>query len=145
MWRAEPTSISDCYRNGQVNIPRLNSYQRSAQKQFEKYQVQAQILLKKEAAASLKKRRLITPYRTREPENSLWWDIYILHPECSSPLFQKEFRNAFRLPYASFLEFMEDAKHGNWFPRQNPSRLEINASPGRRSSPIELMILGSLR
>ena len=94
-------------------------------------------MLEQETASSLKKRRVFRP--ARDPKKSLWWDLYIESPELT-PIFKKEFRNAFRMPYDSFLLLVKDAKHENWFPREK----SVN-SAGRPSSPLELLILGSLR
>ena len=51
-----------------------------------------------------------------------------------------KFRQRFRLPYESYLEFVEDAKEGNWFPRWMGT--DTN---GKESSPLEILILGAFR
>lgn len=44
------------------------------------------------------------------------------------------------MPHASFIQLVQDAKEGEWFPRWSRS-----SASGRPCSPLELMILGSLR
>ena len=75
------------------------------------------------------------------PTQSMWYILYVggaANVECKR--FQNKFRRRFRMPYATFLELVSDAKAGNWF----PSWMGCNCA-GKQSSPIELMILGSLR
>ena len=53
---------------------------------------------------------------------------------------QKKFRRRFRLPYQSFLEFMEDARANNWFPwSTRPDATKKDPLP------LELLILGAFR
>ena len=51
------------------------------------------------------------------------------------------FRRNFRLPYAQFLDFVREAKARKWF----PERWGRPNCTGKEGSPLELLILGSLR
>lgn len=74
------------------------------------------------------------------PTQSMWYIIYVDAANVECKRFQYKFRRCFRMPYATFLELIADAKAGNWF----PSWMGCNCA-GKQSSPLELMILGSLR
>ena len=74
------------------------------------------------------------------PTQSMWYILYVSAANVECKRFQHKFRRRFRMPYATFLELVMDAKAGNWF----PSWMGCNCA-GKKSSPIELMILGSLR
>ena len=74
------------------------------------------------------------------PTQSLWYILYVANPNVGCKHFQHKFRRPFRMPYSSFLQFVADAKAGNWF----PSWMGASCS-NRPSSPLGLMILGSLR
>ena len=51
------------------------------------------------------------------PTESMWYHAYISCPQSGDIRFMNKFRQRFRLQYESYLEFVEDAKEGNWFPR----------------------------
>ena len=65
--------------------------------------------------------------------------LYILHPATTQLTFQNKFRRRFRLPYNQFIELVKEAKLRNWFPRWSSQD-----ATGKHSSPLPLMILGSL-
>ena len=71
---------------------------------------------------------------------SMWYHAYISCPQTNDRRFQQKFRRRFRLPYKNFLQFVEDATEGNWFPRWKQS-----TRAGKDSSPLELLILGAFR
>ena len=74
------------------------------------------------------------------PTDSMWYNLYIACPQVNDTRFHQKFRRRFRLPYNSFLEFVEDAREGNWFPRWMGKD-----ATGKDASPIELLILGAFR
>jgi len=74
------------------------------------------------------------------PTESMWFNAYVSCPQTGDKRFEQKFRRRFRLPYESFLQFVEDAREHNWFPRW--SKRNQN---GDDCSPLELLILGSLR
>ena len=70
------------------------------------------------------KKHMIIARRTKNgeleaipPTESMWYHAYISCPQSGDIRFMNKFRQRFRLPYESYLEFVEDAKEGNWFPR----------------------------
>jgi DDE superfamily endonuclease len=80
------------------------------------------------------------------PRDSTWYWMYVAPVETESQRFQKQFRRRFRMPYASFQELVELVKM-----QENDDgsllfgRYQTTDAVGRPSSPIELMVLGSLR
>lgn len=93
----------------------------------------------------LKKRRKRRPILARRnedgeleaitPRDSWWHMLYVDCPMLDDDRFHKKFRRRFRLPYEQYRELVNDAVEGNWFPRWMKEE----------SSPIDLLILGSLR
>mmetsp|Transcript_4557 Transcript_4557/g.6239 ORF Transcript_4557/g.6239 Transcript_4557/m.6239 type:complete len:153 (-) Transcript_4557:18-476(-) len=76
-----------------------------------------------------------------QPKDTIWYKIYVLDPKRGNKRFEGKFRRRFRLKYTSFLNLMnlveEDDKYfGHW---------KSADATGRPSSPIELLVLGSLR
>ena len=76
-----------------------------------------------------------------KPEDSWWYTLYISCPMLDNPNFHKKFRRRFRLPYEQYLQLVEDAITGGWFPRWT----KPVSYKGRPTSPVELLMLGSLR
>jgi hypothetical protein len=74
------------------------------------------------------------------PTESLWFNAYVSCPQTGDKRFEQKFRRRFRLPYESYLQFVEDAREQNWFPKWSKRTLT-----GENCSPLELLILGSLR
>ena len=92
-------------------------------------------------------KRIILAKRTEDgelvsilPTESTWYTQYIDCPQVNDSRFLSKFRYRFRLPYDSFVEFVQVAKNENWFPRW----MGCDAT-GKPASPVELLILGSLR
>lgn len=77
--------------------------------------------------------------RAVPPKQSTWYIQYVSNP-AFSPGFHKKFRRRFRVPFQQFKELVEDAKESGYFDRWT----SVDATK-KESSPIELMILGSLR
>lgn len=74
-----------------------------------------------------------------EPWESHWYVMYVAAPELDERFLHK-FRRRFRLPYDYYLQLVEEAKEKVWFPRWSGTD-----ATGRSASPIELLLLGSLR
>ncbi|KAL3758310.1 hypothetical protein ACHAWU_004275 [Discostella pseudostelligera] len=74
------------------------------------------------------------------PTQSLWYLLYVEAPNVDCMRFQHKFRRRFRMPHASFVNLVADAKAGNWF----PTWMGCNCA-GKKASPLELLILGALR
>jgi hypothetical protein len=51
-----------------------------------------------------------------QPSDSYWFLAYVANPLLSAR-FHNTFRGRFRLPYSCYLELVEDAHAGDWFPR----------------------------
>lgn len=89
-----------------------------------------------------RKRRPILAKRNEEgelevitPRESWWYTLYVECPNLHDERFHKKFRRRFRMPYEQFCQLVEDAVEEEWFPRWMKEK----------SSPIELLLLGSLR
>ena len=83
-------------------------------------------------------------YRPLSPLESCWYRLYVSRdPMTVTKSFLAKFRRRFHLPNQEFLNLVEDARTGNWFPPW--SKEEAIDAFGRPSLPLELMILGSLR
>jgi len=76
------------------------------------------------------------------PTESLWWHIYVDCPQLNDKRWLNKFRRRFRIPYQSFLTFVEEAKANNWFPRWTGKGTDAT---GKKGSPVELLILGAFR
>ncbi|KAI2511438.1 Plant transposon protein [Fragilaria crotonensis] len=82
--------------------------------------------------------------RKLTPRISLWWVLYIQNPEPNCTRWSKTFRTRFRLPYQSFLNILSmmvdedvDGMFCRWTQNAGPRKTVV--------SPIELLLLGSLR
>ncbi|KAI2507317.1 Plant transposon protein [Fragilaria crotonensis] len=80
--------------------------------------------------------------------HSLWWILYIQDPKVDCPQWNKVFRKQFRLPYQSFLDLLamikKDGEHCDFFERWHEERPDKQFRK-IKASPIELLLLGSLR
>jgi len=74
--------------------------------------------------------------RQATPQDSMWWKLYVEHPDLQSTKFNRNFRRRFRLPYSEFVQLVKDAKDGAWFPRWMKKNCK---------APLELLILSALR
>ena len=74
------------------------------------------------------------------PQDTIWHLLYVNNPMKDDESFQRKFRLRFRLPYASYEELKDDCCMQDIF-----SRWMGCDATGKMSSPIELLILGSLR
>ena len=82
--------------------------------------------------------------RKLTPRISLWWVLYIQNPDPNCTRWSKTFRTRFRLPYQSFLNILSmmvdedvDGMFCRWTQNAGPRKTVV--------SPIELLLLGSLR
>lgn len=74
-----------------------------------------------------------------KPEDSNWYNMYVVSsPQTDAQ--HKKFRRRFRMPYQSYLNFLEDARTENWFPKTG--KPDATGKPG---APLELLVLGALR
>lgn len=73
------------------------------------------------------------------PEETVWYKLYVLGPMPDDEDWSKKFRNRFRLPYHCYIELLNEASNEKWFPRW------AMMSERKRSSPLELLVLGALR
>ena len=74
------------------------------------------------------------------PRSSSWYISYIVSPQVNDVRFVKKFRRRFRCSYESFLKLLEMAKEELLF-----QRWRGRDAFGKDCSPIELLLLGSLR
>ena len=80
------------------------------------------------------------------PRHSLWWLLYIHKPNVECPQWNKVFRKRFRLPYQSFIGLLKIVKDndGGFFERWREDRPDKQFRK-IKASPVELLLLGSLR
>ena len=92
--------------------------------------------------------------RKKTPKMSAWWEDYIEDPQPNNQHWAKEFRQNFRLPYASYVMILDmissDKSEGlfdRWTKAQGDSCYERRESnkKNKKVSPIELLLRGSLR
>jgi hypothetical protein len=74
------------------------------------------------------------------PRTSSWYCTYIQYPAVDDIKFQTRFRRRFRCSYKSFNNLLDLVKEDDLF-----SRWQRFDAAGRMSSPIELLLLGTLR
>ena len=75
------------------------------------------------------------------PESSSWYISYISSPDVSNSKFQNKFQRRFRCQYDSYLLLLSMVQQDNDF----FNRWKRKDAVGRSPSPIELLLLGSLR
>ena len=78
-----------------------------------------------------------------KPKDSWWYILYVACPQTHCRRFLKKFRRHFRLPYNEFTGLVERARSENWIPRWTAAK--ENSIGGIKSSPLKLLVLGSLR
>ncbi len=88
--------------------------------------------------------------RQKTPKMSAWWEDYIDDPQPGNQHWAKEFRQNFCLPYASYVMILDmissDQSKGlfdRW--KTNSNCYESENKNNKSVSPIELLLLGSLR
>ena len=74
------------------------------------------------------------------PQDTIWWRVYVASPPLNNRRFIKKFRRRFRMPYEQYLELLEDIQESPLFKRWR----KVDCT-GRQSSPLELLLLGTLR
>jgi hypothetical protein len=87
------------------------------------------------------------------PRLSHWWILYIEDPKVNDPHWNKQFRNRFRLPYESYLDLLHhilevenDSEVIDPFSRwRDVAKDDESKKKKAKVSPIELLVLGSLR
>ena len=83
--------------------------------------------------------------RTVTPRVSLWWILYIQDPQPDNSQWSKTFRKRFRLPYESFKQLLCMVDDEKETPDDCFYRWREDGVSNRKVSPIELLVLGSLR
>ena len=76
------------------------------------------------------------------PKDTMWYQDYVLHPQVNSMKFRKKFRRRFRCSYLSFLKHLDEVKQSPLFKTWADTAKDC---VGKESSPIELLVLGTLR
>jgi hypothetical protein len=84
------------------------------------------------------------------PHQSLWWMMYVQDPKVDDAHWNRLFRTRFRLPYNSFLELLQMMQFENFDPGNDifvrwRERKDEDSKKKTRVSPMELLVLGSLR
>jgi DDE superfamily endonuclease len=103
------------------------------------------------SSSSRKKRRTVKslrPYYFDEngvpvylqPRQTVWYFMYVTGPALDSKHFLAKFRRRFRMPYAEYQRLLSKVKQDNRFARWNRSD-----AVGLKASPVELLLLGTLR
>ncbi|KAI2499538.1 Plant transposon protein [Fragilaria crotonensis] len=84
------------------------------------------------------------------PQMSSWWIDYVENPEPDCPFWNKVFRQRFRLPYVSYIQVLEwvcgddcDGLFDRW--RTEADHGFTGRQNNKKVSPLELLLLGSLR
>ena len=75
------------------------------------------------------------------PRSSVWYIVYVTNPVLEDENFHKKFRLRFRVPYDSFIRLSQEMKRSTLFEQWNG----YTDCTGTLSTPIELLILASLR
>jgi len=74
------------------------------------------------------------------PKKTAWYFCYVKHPPLGDPKFEAKFRRRFQMPYGEFTKLLVKVNANNSF-----RRWMSKDAVGKESSPIELLLLGSLR
>jgi hypothetical protein len=90
--------------------------------------------------------------RKKTPKMSAWWEDYVDAPQPNNAHWSKEFRQNFRLPYASYLMILDmisseksEGLFDRWKAHDNSCYDRQENKKNKKVSPIELLLLGSLR
>ena len=76
-----------------------------------------------------------------KPKECQWWDYYVNNYLMFEDSFMRaKFRNRFRLPYPSYKDLLHQITSDNRFERWCGHKWN-----GKKSSPVQLLLLGSLR
>ena len=71
--------------------------------------------------------------------SSGWYTMYVLRKPKRKRDYEK-FRKRFRMPYAKFVELVEQMRSEKWFPK-----VELCNALGQPGVPLSLLVLGALR
>ena len=155
----EPTNtVLDCFNNGTFNVDR---YVRLRAK---RNAVALEEIVNLSLMAAEEEQRIVedgrrTHIRSRDlrgqmpkkvdeigeivpisPQETVWWSLYVENPPLHNKQFCKKFRRRFRMPYEQYRELCEEVIQDPLF-----KKWRTVDCTGKRSSPIELLLLGSLR
>mmetsp|Transcript_42182 Transcript_42182/g.89729 ORF Transcript_42182/g.89729 Transcript_42182/m.89729 type:complete len:227 (+) Transcript_42182:266-946(+) len=76
------------------------------------------------------------------PHDTEWYWMYVESPDVDNLKFRRKFCRRFRCSYQSFQKHLADVKGSDLFKTWSDGACD---AAGRRSSPIELLVLGALR
>ncbi|KAG7345430.1 DDE superfamily endonuclease [Nitzschia inconspicua] len=76
------------------------------------------------------------------PTRSVWYGMYVEHPQLDSPRFHKRFRRRFRMPYQAYKDHLEELKESPHFERWKEGKTDC---VGRPAAPLALLLLTALR
>jgi hypothetical protein len=76
------------------------------------------------------------------PQQTPWFNDYVQNPLLQCDIFQKKFRLRFRMAYESYKKHLKEVKDSALFKQW---RVGTADAVGQNSSPIELLLLGTLR
>lgn len=107
----------------------------------------ASIRSRKKLAKKSRKVQALTPYYFDDtgnkiyvrPKQSYWYLMYVKCPAIEDNKFKDKFRRRFRMPYGEYNRLLNKVKENVLFSRWIPK------NKGQKCSPIELLLLGSLR
>jgi hypothetical protein len=172
-----PLTESDCFNiNGEIDDEMLESYLMQDDDD-NKRKTRARIALAYMVGQRIKRKRVILLESARErnhprkktrisrprwytdpitrarrkktPKMSAWWEDYIDDPQPGNQHCAKEFRQNFRLPYASYVKILDmissDQSEGlfdRW--KMNSNCYESENKKNKKVSPIELLLLSLL-
>ena len=80
--------------------------------------------------------------RALGPKQTEWYRLYVEEPNLENMQFRRKFRRRFRMSYVSFQKHLEEVKSSRLF---NVWSQHTKDCTGREASPIELLLLGTLR
>ena len=151
------TSLADCVdENGSVSVQKWATRSKNKRALFQNDEVDKILGLLEDDSDNVETRQK-KPKQTRrrkgffdeekqkwvdpDPWKSKWYLDYVISNQYSrNKKLKKKFRRRFRMPRNNFLDLVKMAREENWFPEE-----EKPDATGRKGSPLELLMLGSLR
>ena len=154
-----PSSLHDCFVNGEVDIYRYWTYKRRKRRKMNNLLILDSIVKKTRKRTniemeskpindrtprSVKRHKLL--YRDDNGDlkeyttsHTLWFLLYV-NQKPRNKCQHKLFRSRFRMPHTSFLELSHDLSNHEMF-----ERWTSHDASNRKSSNIKILLLGSLR
>jgi len=164
----EPRSLLDCFdeENCEIDPFRYYQYRKKRKKEASEQEFNQLLLLCRELAndemKEAKKKKANGPRKKREeyltvrqqyrdgngelkdfgPYQTAWYQQYVENPRVHQRRFHTKFRRRFRMSFESYQKHLAEVKDSDLFCQWSEN--SKNAA-GRRASPIELLVLGTLR